>query len=199
MKQLSLFIALLVALMLTGCFGLPEATQSSQFSTTSATTMRATTTKPTTKRVTNTEIRTTTTQTTTTAATTKATTTAATTKATTTAATTKATTTAATTKATPITLRSITSTVYPGDMVTVEIKGKPNTNYDINVYYSSGVSSADGLGNKTSDGNGIVSWSWKVGTSTLSTLKLRIKMLQFNPGIIRRELPVNTFLDHITV
>ena len=51
-------------------------------------------------------------------------------------------------------------------MVSVGINGKPNTEYDINVYYSSGVSSAQGLENKTSDENGYVSWSWKVGTNT---------------------------------
>ena len=60
-----------------------------------------------------------------------------------------------------------------GDMVfsrneiaTVSITGKPNTTYSITVYYSSGASKADGLENKTSDANGKVSWSWKIGGRT---------------------------------
>lgn len=60
-----------------------------------------------------------------------------------------------------------------GDMVfsrneiaTVSITAKPNTTYSITVYYSSGASKADGLENKTSDANGNVSWSWKIGGRT---------------------------------
>lgn len=36
-------------------------------------------------------------------------------------------------------------------------------------------------------------------SSTLSTLKLWIKMLQLNSGIIRSELPVDAFLDLVAV
>ncbi|MDW7658023.1 MAG: hypothetical protein SCM11_12710 [Bacillota bacterium] len=101
------------------------------------------------------------------ATTTKVTTTAATTtKATTTAATT----TKATTTATAYQLSVIfmTTPISPGEIATININGKPNTEYNINVNYSSGVSSAQGLENKTSDGNGYVSWTWKVGPRTKS-------------------------------
>lgn len=49
---------------------------------------------------------------------------------------------------------------------TVSITGKPNAEYSITVYYSSGASEAAGLENKTSDSNGNVSWSWKIGGKT---------------------------------
>lgn len=49
---------------------------------------------------------------------------------------------------------------------TVVIQGKPNTVYSISVYYKSGASKAEGLETKTSDANGRVSWSWKVGPKT---------------------------------
>jgi hypothetical protein len=35
-----------------------------------------------------------------------------------------------------------------------------------NVYYKSGPSNAQGLGSKTADGSGHVTWTWKVGTTT---------------------------------
>ena len=46
------------------------------------------------------------------------------------------------------------------------MEGKANTEYTITVYYKSGPSSASGLDPKTSDANGYVSWSWKVGGRT---------------------------------
>jgi len=48
----------------------------------------------------------------------------------------------------------------------VEVRGAPETLYEIAVYYSSGKSKAAGLVDKTSDADGYVSWSWKVGGST---------------------------------
>lgn len=59
-------------------------------------------------------------------------------------------------------LVSITNPIKLGDEVTLTIKGKKNTNYNIDVYYSSGVSKASGLEDKTSNYEGVVSWSWKV-------------------------------------
>ena len=52
------------------------------------------------------------------------------------------------------------------ELATVEFTGKPNTEYILNVYYSSGASKADGLGAKTTDSNGYVSWTWKIGGKT---------------------------------
>jgi hypothetical protein len=49
---------------------------------------------------------------------------------------------------------------------TVIILGTPGTEYNIDVYYKSGVSSAKGLENKIADENGYVVWTWKVGPST---------------------------------
>ncbi len=63
-------------------------------------------------------------------------------------------------------LVSKTNTVAPGEIVTLKIQGKPNAEYRIKVYYSSGASSAEGLEPKKSDGNGYVAWTWKVGTKT---------------------------------
>lgn len=67
-----------------------------------------------------------------------------------------------------ITLVNLTSPVGAGAMATITIKGAPNTNYGITVYYDSGASNADGLYAKQSDGNGNVTWTWKVGTRTHS-------------------------------
>lgn len=58
------------------------------------------------------------------------------------------------------------NTVNRNELTTVSIKGVPNTKYTISVYYSSGASKADGLESKTSDSNGNVSWTWKVGGKT---------------------------------
>ena len=65
-----------------------------------------------------------------------------------------------------IVLVSLTTPVSQNDTATISIKGEPNTEYDIGVYYSSGASKASGLDNKISDSSGNVSWSWKVGGKT---------------------------------
>lgn len=75
-----------------------------------------------------------------------------------------------------IKLISISSPVGKNEMATLSIKGKPNTEYSISVYYSTAASKADGLENKTSDSNGNISWTWKVGGRTNSgTHKIVIK------------------------
>lgn len=61
---------------------------------------------------------------------------------------------------------SITSPIMRNNIATVKIQGLPSTEYVIKVYYSSGASTAKGLEAKTSDENGEVSWSWKVGVRT---------------------------------
>lgn len=65
-----------------------------------------------------------------------------------------------------ITEISVTSPIAPNSIATLTAKVLPNTEYDIEVYYSSGASKAQGLEPKTSDANGNISWSWKVGQRT---------------------------------
>lgn len=67
---------------------------------------------------------------------------------------------------TGITFVSYPATVSRNQNATVTIKGAPNTTYSITVYYKSGPSEAEGLEAKVSDGDGYVSWSWKVGGRT---------------------------------
>ena len=64
-----------------------------------------------------------------------------------------------------ISLVSLDTPVSRGSDVTVSIKGLPNTTYDIDVIYSSGVSKASGLEDKTSDSEGNVSWTFKVSSN----------------------------------
>ncbi len=78
-----------------------------------------------------------------------------------------------------IQLKSITSPVSRGQKATVEIIGKPSTEYTINVIYSSGPSQASGLEPATSDENGYVFWTWKVGASTA----LGAKEIQITDGV----------------
>lgn len=56
--------------------------------------------------------------------------------------------------------------VRRGSYAFIKIQGAPNTDYDCEVEYKTTMSSADGLGTKRSDENGIVSWRWKVGSRT---------------------------------
>lgn len=65
-----------------------------------------------------------------------------------------------------IQLIDMTLFVYNNNMASLTIQGKPNTDYRISVYYSSGTSTAEGLGVKTSDSAGYVTWDWKVGART---------------------------------
>lgn len=57
-------------------------------------------------------------------------------------------------------------TVGRGYTAYLSIKGKPNTNYTLTVYYPSGPSNAAGVGTTKSNSSGNASWSWKVGTRT---------------------------------
>lgn len=60
---------------------------------------------------------------------------------------------------------SYPSTVSRNEIVALKAQGKPNTIYTIEVYYKE-PSNANGLGSKTSDSNGYVSWTWKIGGRT---------------------------------
>jgi competence protein ComEC len=61
---------------------------------------------------------------------------------------------------------SLTSPISKGAIASLKAKTSPNAQCSITVYYKSGPSSASGLGSKTADGSGMVSWSWKVGIKT---------------------------------
>ena len=66
-----------------------------------------------------------------------------------------------------IKLKSVTNPVSRGQNATVEIIGKPNTEYTIKVYYASGsLSTSKTLVPTESDENGNVSWTWRVGAAT---------------------------------
>ena len=67
---------------------------------------------------------------------------------------------------TSLKLNNKSSRVSPGENAHISVTGKPNTEYSIIVDYPSGYSEAEGLYNKTSDSNGVVSWTWEVGTRT---------------------------------
>ena len=67
-------------------------------------------------------------------------------------------------------LISINSPLSRNETATVTVQGKANTAYTIDVHYPSGISSADGISGsdktKTSDSNGVVSWTWTIGPQT---------------------------------
>lgn len=62
---------------------------------------------------------------------------------------------------------SITDPIKLGSEVTLTMKGKKNTSYNIDVYYASGVSKASGLEDKVSDEEGNVSWTWRVSKNVI--------------------------------
>ena len=70
------------------------------------------------------------------------------------------------TRSTEITIIDYSESVSRGSYAFIKIQGAPNTDYDCEVEYKSGMSEASGLGVKQSDSNGYVSWKWKVGTRT---------------------------------
>ncbi len=63
-------------------------------------------------------------------------------------------------------INTITSPISNNETATLSVIGTPNTEYSISVHYSSGPSTASGLEVATSDNNGNVSWSWKIGGKT---------------------------------
>lgn len=70
------------------------------------------------------------------------------------------------TRASGIEIIEYTDVIGRGEYASIEIKGRPNTDYTCEVRYKTQMSTAKGLGEKTSDSEGYVSWSWKVGTNT---------------------------------
>jgi hypothetical protein len=75
-----------------------------------------------------------------------------------------------------LTITEVTTPVKKNEFATLTAFGKPDTEYTISVYYRSGASTAAGLEKQTSDANGQVSWTWKVGGSTsLGTYRIVVK------------------------
>jgi hypothetical protein len=63
-------------------------------------------------------------------------------------------------------ITSLTSPVADGSSVTLRARTAARAACTISVVYKSGPSSAQGLGPKTADGSGAVSWTWTVGSRT---------------------------------
>lgn len=70
------------------------------------------------------------------------------------------------TRSVGITILDYSDTVGRGEYAYIKIQDAPNTDYDCEVEYKSGMSTAQGLGVKQSDANGNVTWKWKVGSRT---------------------------------
>lgn len=66
---------------------------------------------------------------------------------------------------------SFTSVVCAGDEVTLTLSGMPNTRYDIYVYYSKNPATATDLEPKMSDGEGKITWNWRVPSSVKEGLR----------------------------
>lgn len=69
---------------------------------------------------------------------------------------------------TPINITTYTSSVSQGGDAFIEIKGKPDTEYSIKVYYNNKSSKINGLENKITDADGYIRWEWTVGAKTAS-------------------------------
>ncbi len=65
-----------------------------------------------------------------------------------------------------VVLVSLTDVVSRGNTATLSIRGKPGTEYVIEVFYATTVSTAKGLEPKVADGDGLVTWTWRVGSRT---------------------------------
>lgn len=65
-----------------------------------------------------------------------------------------------------LTIASLTTPTHRGATATLVAHTKAGASCSIDVEYSSGPSSAQGLGDKKANGSGVVSWSWKIGSRT---------------------------------
>jgi outer membrane biosynthesis protein TonB len=66
----------------------------------------------------------------------------------------------------PLAFTKLTSPIGRGANATATVKTAGGAACSIDVQYKSGSSTAAGLGDKTANSSGIVSWTWKVGTRT---------------------------------
>lgn len=65
-----------------------------------------------------------------------------------------------------LTIASLTTPIHRGATATLVAHTKAGASCSIDVEYSSGPSTAQGLGDKTANSSGVVSWSWKIGSRT---------------------------------
>ena len=63
-------------------------------------------------------------------------------------------------------LVSFPALVFRNEDVTLTAQGKPDTEYRIHVYYTSGESTAEGLDPLVSGADGALSWTWQIGGKT---------------------------------
>ena len=66
--------------------------------------------------------------------------------------------------------------VQRGNYAHITVKGRPGTEYECKVKYSSGYSSAKGLGKAMSDSNGNVTWKWRIGAKASTSFKPEISV-----------------------
>ena len=77
-------------------------------------------------------------------------------------------------KTNEIQIINFTDHVKAGKNASIQIQGSPNTLYHIEVIYTE-KSNAKGLESKSTDENGSVTWSWKVGNNTFpGSYKIKI-------------------------
>ena len=74
---------------------------------------------------------------------------------------------------TVVTFLNAPITAARGLNATIQVRTAPNTSCSIEVDYKSGPSTAAGLGAKTSDGAGNMSWTWKVSVVTGMSIAAR--------------------------
>ena len=67
---------------------------------------------------------------------------------------------------TTLTLDDASAQVIAGDGAHVRVYGRAGEQYRIKVYLKSGASSAKGLEPKIADGDGLITWEWKVSSRT---------------------------------
>lgn len=66
---------------------------------------------------------------------------------------------------------SFSSVVEAGEEVTLTLSGIPNTRYDIYVYYSKNPATDEDLEPQMSDGEGNITWTWRVPTSVKAGMR----------------------------
>ena len=83
---------------------------------------------------------------------------------------------------------SLTSPIAAGGTARLKIKTAPNAACTITVYYKSGASQAQGLGQQTADNNGYVTWSWKVGARTTAGIWRIVVTAQANGKTVNKQI-----------
>jgi hypothetical protein len=86
-------------------------------------------------------------------------------------------------------ITSVTSPIARGGMGKLAAKTAPGATCNISVVHKSSRLTAAGLGPKTADSNGIVSWTWKVGTKTTPGTWRIVVTATINGQIVTKEVP----------